>query len=207
MGASFTRRDGFFVGVAIGQASEFTAIAVAERTVPIIEDSEQQSVYEIGHLQRFTAATPYPEQVATIANIINALRARRYAPVLICDATGVGRPVVDLLRKAALRPKAVAITGGVSEGATGDMAYSIPKQNLVSMLDVILQAGRLKIAKELTEAEALLADLVSFKVSTVSDDIYEAAREDLALSASLAIWWAERHGHGPRKAHVDYMGR
>lgn len=212
MGDNFTSREGFFVGVDFGQARDFSAVTVAERTVEIVEDAAQPSVYEIGHLQRFKLGTPYPAQVETIAAILKSLPARRNAPVLIVDATGVGRPVVDLLRKAKMRPKAVTITGGAVEHSTGD-AHSIPKRNLVSTMQVLLQTGRLKVAKELPEAETLINELLNFqvKISASGHDSYEAAREsihdDLVLSASLAVWWAERHGHGAHKARVDWIGR
>jgi hypothetical protein len=213
MSDSYTRRDGFFLGVDPGQANDYAAITVAERTVDIVEDAEKPSAYAIRHLPRFKLGTPYLEQVGMIASIFKALPARRFPPVLIADATGVGRPVVDLLRKAGLRPKAVTITGGASEGSTGDMAYSIPKRNLVSTLQVVLQSGRLKIARGLTEAENLFAELLNFKVkiSASGHDSYEAWREsihdDLVLSASLAVWFGERHGHGARFTRVDWLSR
>ena len=212
MGDSYTCRDGFFVGVDLGQANDYTAVTIAERTVEIVEDVERPAAYEVRHLARFRLGTPYPEQVAMIGGLIKGLPARRFPPVLIADATGVGRPVVDLLRKAGLRPKAVTITGGAIEGTNGESGYTIPKRNLVSTLQVLLQCGRLKVAQELAEAENLISELMNFrvKISAAGHDSYEAAREsihdDLVLSASLAVWWGERHGHGARFARVEWIG-
>jgi hypothetical protein len=46
--------------------------------------------------------------------------------VLAVDATGVGKPVVDLLRERGLAPMAVTITGG--DTVTGDArARRVPK--------------------------------------------------------------------------------
>ena len=72
------------------------------------------------------------------------------------DATGVGAAVVDLLERARLgvRIVPVSITAGADahEGMAG--SWRVPKRDLVSVLQVLLQQGRLRVAQALAEAQA-----------------------------------------------------
>ena len=197
--SSFTTFVDFVVGVDLGQSNDFTAITILERIVDTVEDVERPARYEIRHLQRLKLGTSYPDVVAIVGRLLNSLPARRNPPTLIVDATGVGRPVVDLMRKSGLRPVAVSITGGAQENSNGNFAHSIPKRNLISALQIVFQSRRLKVARGLADAETLVTELLNFKVkiSLAGHDSYEAWREsihdDLVLSASLAVWWAERN--------------
>ena len=120
-----------------------------------------------------------------------------YRLSLAVDATGVGRPVVDLLRTAGLRPIAVTVTGGDTATNEGTN-WKIPKRELVTGVQVALQQGRLRIARALPEAETLIRELTNYKV-TISDtghDSYGAWREsdhdDLVFAVGLAVWSAGR---------------
>ena len=102
-----TRSDGrrplseFVVGVDLGQARDYTAIAVAE----LVGGGDQH----LRHLERLPLGTPYPAVVERIAALVRALPGDTD---LVIDATGVGRPVRDMMRDAGLDPVAVTITGG-----------------------------------------------------------------------------------------------
>src|SRR5687767_6312437 len=75
--------------------------------------------------------------------------------------------------------------------------WHVPKRDLVSNLQVLLQSERLKIAGDLPEAAALLRELRSFRVtiSTAGNDTYAAWREndhdDMVLAVALACWQGE----------------
>jgi len=69
---------------------------------------------------------------------------------------------------------------------------------------VLFQNERLKIAAGLSMADALVGELLNFKVKIdpkTAHDSYAAWREgdhdDLVLSVSLAAWWADRFGRFP----------
>ena len=66
----------------------------------------------MGHIERLRLGTTYPDVVAYVGTLLNGLPARPRPPALVVDATGVGKPVVDMLRAARLRPVAVTVTGG-----------------------------------------------------------------------------------------------
>ena len=197
--ASFRTAQRYVIGLDLGQANDSTALTVLKQIYVVVEGEERPHEYEIPHLQRFKLGTPYPAQVDSVCKIFRALPELKFPPILVVDATGVGRPVVDLLRKAGLTPIAVTISGGISETKSTNFRYSVPKRNLVSSLQVVFQTGRIRIAKSLPEAPTLVNELQNFKVkiSVSGHDTYEAWREcvhvDLVLSASLAVWFAERH--------------
>jgi hypothetical protein len=117
---------------------------------------------------------------------------------LAVDATGVGAPVVEMLRAAAAcEICAVTITGGEREHQTGH-GWSVPKQDLISGLQVLLERGGLKIAREMGEAGPLVREFMSMKstrgergrVRLGADGCGE--HDDLVIALALACWRAGR---------------
>ena len=126
------------------------------------------------------------------------------------DAGGPGRPVVDVLRKDGFEPVAVSITGGrrMSIRAGG---VTVPKPVLVQALQAAFTDGRLKVAKGLPLADALLDELAGFeeKITARGHDIYAAAsgeHDDLVLAVALAVWAAECAGIARTRAVVSAGG-
>lgn len=224
----------FYVGVDLGQAHDYTAITVIERVLTLrpIEPAtayeratvaagnppktEKVPMYRVGHLEHMERGTRYPEQVERIKERLEELRGavfhsgdRTYFDgqcTLIVDATGVGRPVVDMLRKQGLKPIAVTITGADSE-TKADGMHRVPKRNLVSALQVLLQNGRLKIQPSLHLADTLMKEMLAFKVKittsghdTYGNDWRENPHDDLVLATALAAWYPERHPKPDREA-------
>lgn len=97
--------------------------------------------------------------------------------------------------QAVLRP--VTITGGfaVTPDANG---FHVPKKELVSVLQVLLQQRRLQVARALPHAATLVRELETFrvKITTSANEQLEAWRQrdhdDLVLALGLAVWVAER---------------
>ena len=78
----------FYVGLDLGQRHDPTAIAVMEKTT---------SHMRVRHLERVPLGTPYPGVVERVREIVwNGQLVRNCA--LAVDGTGVGAPVVDMLR-------------------------------------------------------------------------------------------------------------
>jgi hypothetical protein len=202
--------EGFIVGVDLGQANDFTALCVLEKLRDVSSTIEQKgfeppavvtstkNIFHLRHLQRLKLGTGYPDIVGIVGTMLKALPPAKQAPALVTDATGVGRPVIDMMQKAGLRPIAVTITGGFDENRVASNDWRIPKRNLVSTLAVLLQSGRLKVAPDLAEGETFVSELSNFKVkiSAAGHDSYNAWREsihdDLVLSVALAAWFGER---------------
>jgi hypothetical protein len=194
------RAPRFILGLDLGQAQDFTAVAAAE-VIP-----SEPPAYHLRHLERLRLGTPYPVVVAHVKTLLTR-EPLRGCTDLVVDATGVGPPVVDLLRDAGLSPVAVTIHGGdtVSEEKGGDR-WRVPKRDLVATLQVLLQTGRLKVAEALPDAATLVRELLAYqvKLSDRGHDSYnarEGAHDDLVLAVALAVWWGER---GEEKLNVFF---
>jgi hypothetical protein len=192
----------FFVGLDLGQSQDYTAIVILEKVGMVdeggIPDYSRSATlyYHLRHIQRFQLGTPYPVVVEQVKDMMahDALKGQAY---LVVDATGVGAPVVDLLRQAGLFPVAIAITGGDSSRYEEGM-WRVPKRDLVSTLQVLLQSERLKVAKFLPEAVTLVNELLAFrvKITNLAHDVYgvwrEGVHDDLVLATAIACWYGER---------------
>src|SRR5439155_9551667 len=109
--SSATLMADFYLGLDLGQAADYTAIAVLERTPSPEERRPQRPDYALRYLERPPLGTTYPDIVVRVVELVNT-EPLRHRSALVVDQTGVGRPVVDLLIAAGLRPIAVTITGG-----------------------------------------------------------------------------------------------
>lgn len=189
----------FFVGLDLGQASDYTALAVLER---LAQPGKTEAYYHVRHLER-VRNVPYPDVVdKTLAMMRSPALAGTSA--LVVDQTGVGAPVVDLFRRAHARLNAVLIHGGDTQTSDGQ-TWRVPKRNLAGVLQVLFQSGRLKISKKLPLAGTLQAELMNFKVKidpVTAHDSYSAWREadhdDLVLAVALACWYAETAAPKPQ---------
>jgi hypothetical protein len=116
---------------------------------------------------------------------------------LVVDATGVGAPVVDMFKRAKVRPIAVTITWGFEVTRVSGREFRVPKRDLVSTLRLLLDDGRLHIAESLPDSSVLVDELLNFrlKISRGGHDTYEPWREgehdDLVLATALAVWYGE----------------
>lgn len=218
----------YIIGVDLGQANDYTAICVLQRdtretgrTVQRLAGSwegfttvtrpQTESTYQVRHLERLPLGTPYPEQVEKVSQIVTLVRQQQAVkaspwpsdpkprpPRLIVDQTGVGRPVVDMLRKAGHRTlTAVTITAGDTATREG-MEHRVPKRELVSVLQVLLQTDRLAVAAALPEAATLTQEMLAFKVTisktghdSYGNDWRENDHDDMVLAVALATWAGE----------------
>jgi hypothetical protein len=85
--------------------------------------------------------THYPKVVERVAAIMQSDIFKGHTVKLVVDMSGVGRPVVDMLREASLRPYAITITGGDTATLEKDGAR-VPKRELVTTLQAMLQQER-----------------------------------------------------------------
>jgi len=228
----------YLIGVDLGQANDYTAIAVLQRDTQPTGRTETrlttltptsygtrrapqtESTYQVRHLERLPLGTPYPQQVERVTQVLaqveqqlrewrlsNYYSEQPRSPRLVVDQTGVGRPVVDMLRSAGHRGlTAVSIHGGDSSSREG-RDWRVPKRELVSVLQVLLQTDRLAVAASLPHAQTLTKEMLAFKVtfSNTGHDSYgndwrENPHDDLVLAVALAAWAGERTGKPPSPA-------
>ena len=137
----------------------------------------------VRYLERLPLGTPYARVVLRMGEL---LRDPQMAGVsrLTVDATGVGAPVVEMLRGARLgvTVTAVTITGGAAAHGVGEN-WSVPKRDLMAGLVVLLEQGQLKIPRGLRESASLMRELSNW--GTVEHD-------DLVVALALACWRTKR---------------
>lgn len=185
----------YYIGLDLGQAQDFSAVALIERM-------GDPPIYRVLDLYRFPLGTSYPEIVDRISNSRTKLDIT--PNLLVVDGTGVGRPVVDLFKRAGLHLVPVVIHGG--DNYTYDVQARVPKRDLVGILQILLQSQRLKIAGCLREAEILVEELLNIrvKISDAGKDSYgvwrEGMHDDYVLALAIACWVSER-GILPRGLH------
>jgi hypothetical protein len=187
-----------FLGLDLGQVSDPSALVVLQS-----HDREPPRRYEGRYLSRWPLGTAYPDIARDTARV--AGRVAQQPGVrevwLAVDATGVGLPVVDMLRRERMpgvKLVPVMITGGLTENKAG-LTWHVPKRNLVGVTQTALQTGRLRVASALPEAAVLTEELRNFQMKIALDtghDSYGAWREgthdDLVLALACALWCGER---------------
>jgi hypothetical protein len=170
----------------IASVSDYTAAGV------ILASGDSPRRYHLAALDRWREK--YTVTVDKLANL-----ARRHSDaIIVIDATGVGRPVLDSLR-AALPARAVygiTITGGraVNRGQSpGDV--SVPKADIVGAVQVLLQNRRLTWPRELPLVRELQAEFAAFQMKTTPalHQIFGGvgSHDDLVLSLGLGVWIGE----------------
>ena len=208
----------FVIGVELGQVSDVTAIAVVDsQTLPFLRSEEihsrgwvsVQPVYQapdgsetrehppvnfaLRHLERIPAGVSYPEIVSRVESLHGQLR----TPAVILDGTGVGKAAVELFRRSNFNLSVFTLMAGdqmVQDGSS----YRIPKRDVISTTQVLLQTGRLKIARSLPHAALLARELFNFRFKVTSKgpedalDWREGPDDDLVLALAIAAWEAEQ---------------
>jgi len=188
----------YVIGLDLGQSSDYTALAVLERPAPPEPPARREKpIYSLRHLVRFALGTPYTTIVPEVAGLASSLR----GSPLVVDHTGVGRALVDLLRKAktggSIVPVTVTAGHAVTRNEDGD--WRVPKKELVTCLQLVLQGRRLKIATALPHADTLVEELQNFrvKVTASANEVFgtwrEGQHDDLVFAVVLACWWAEKN--------------
>ncbi len=192
----------FIIGVDLGQARDYTAICILERFEELTGEAAKGRWttavrYAMPHLERPPLGTSYPDIIERLKEMIAQLPAHKRLKIVV-DRTGVGRPVVDLMRKEKLSVIPVTITAGTSVTGGALVGYSVPKRELVSNLAILLQADRLKISNALLGAARLVEELQNFKmkITLAGNETYEAWREsdhdDLVIATAMACWYGEK---------------
>lgn len=192
-----TRGDTTYIlSLDLGQAADYSAIAGVERR-SFLEDDRVD--YHVPMLKRWQLKTPYTEIVADVQAMLQRPPLRDANPLLAVDQTGVGAAVVDMFKQAdlpaILRP--IHITAG-HDAHSVDGIWMVPKKDLVSAMQVVMQQQRLGIESGLKLADVLMRELQEFsvKVTAAGNEGYESWRtqshDDIVLALAMAVWLGEQ---------------
>ena len=110
----------------------------------------------------------------------------------IVDATGVGIPTIDFMRKEGLNPVGVWITGG-KQSNPADYGHTVPKVELVNTLQLAFNSGYITFAKGLDKdtMTQFVHEYKNFKMkpSGKMEAWKESDHDDLVMSLAINVWW------------------
>jgi hypothetical protein len=190
-----------FLGIDLGQSRDHTAVAAVAREQrnlgadPATYEPVVETAYSITGIRRLPLGLSYPAIISEIQQIRAKIPGRAE---MVVDATGVGAPVIDLLRErqeTAVVP-VIFTAGGVERYERG--AWRVPKKDLVHGLLITFEASALRIPKNHAHAALLIDELkkMSLKVTGNDHAAYESWREgdhdDMVFALALAVWRARR---------------
>lgn len=200
----------FFAGIDVGQVSDWTAIAILERRRSIIRHGIDLSQLEqakaevkaepvqldLVHLERIPLGTLYPEQVARIADLVRRPQVGGVRTYL--DMTGVGRPVLQMLRAAGVRDlQGISITAAKAAATRTPDGWNVGKAELVNAVQIEMQTGRLRFASRVEHVDKLVRELKEFRArinatGNTTFNAREGQHDDLVLALSYAVFGALR---------------
>src|SRR5262245_40254453 len=214
----------YVCGLDLGQAADYSALAIVEvgespETLSTTsDDTGGETIYAVRHLHRWPLGTSYRNIAADVAELVT--RRELDSPRLAIDATGCGRPVVEMIMSALgdvdggdlVECKPIIITSGAGASySANDRCFHVAKLLLVSALQACLSSSRLKIAPELPLAPVLVNELKTFKtrITPAGHEVFgnwrERDHDDLVLAVALALWLADRTGR-PCRVSPDASG-
>lgn len=203
----------YFVGIDFGMAVDHTAVSVLAYTETKVDDDIKVEK-QIQELRRLPLGIEYTTIVALCGNLLSKLPQNT---LVLADATGVGRPIIEMLYREIMRLGlktrliSVIITGGIKASYDGNTCR-LPKRELILSFVSALQKRELAISALLQHAPILIEEMRHFKMKTTAagNETYESWRErdhdDLVFSAALVAWGVEKFWTPliPRPIKVTY---
>ena len=198
----------YYIGVDVGQSQDYTAISIVERA-DIVSGPQDRITYQwprttvrtVRFLHRVPLGTSYTDIARLVASISAHPAIARRGNKLIVDGTGVGKPVIDLIRSCRsgqpMPPilHTVIITGGQTETRSGD-TQKVPRAELLGILETSLQNRALRISKHLSLADRLLEELNNLHRDPNNPSAEslrprtQSIHDDLVFATALAMWRA-----------------
>jgi len=217
----------YIVSVDLGQLDDYTSIVVAElftrqnawlwqidkpdlppminlkmpedfvfvNNVGTVRNPNVCARLHIRHIERFRGKS-YPD----VARHMYALMRRSplIGAKMLVDATGVGRPVLQMIREGRVQCSGITITGGRDESRhpTDYRDWLVPKRLLIQSVDALMHRDAIKIAPELSEATNLQYELNDFRSRIDPETGYESfsartsEHDDVVLALAQICWHA-----------------
>lgn len=159
----------YWLGVDLGQSNDFTSLVLLEdECLPVLENGQValgKRSLAVVMADRFRGVS-YDAAVSFIVRVRNAPEIR-HACKLTIDATGLGRPVSDMLDAVDCPHYACQMTSGQDWRRDGKY-INIGKTFLVENAAVMFTSGQLKWASDLDQKAQIEADLATFALHNTS---------------------------------------
>jgi hypothetical protein len=183
----------YIAGLDLGQQNDRTALVILDAEDPPAW-REEDRFYRARHIQRFETGRSYTDMVGDVEALLRQAPLRGQTS-LVVDATGVGRAVADLFSDIGRRCVSVTITGGQEANRNGN-EWTVPKAQLASTTQALLQTDRLRFSERVPTTGVLLDELKDFRVKITDGghakfEHREGKHDDLVLACALAAWYGE----------------
>jgi hypothetical protein len=197
-----------FFGLDLGRRQDHSALVILERAVVPLQRRDPVTWEELSclrfilrHAERLPLGLPYLQVVHRIHDLIHhttevlpgdfeVLPGHPINPhkTLAVDATGVGAPIVEILRQLDLRARLIPITITSGSNAAEDPfgGYRVPRRDLLTQLRILLERRMLAIPATVSHHHDLHEELINLR------DTPTPRRDDLALALALAAWTASK---------------
>ena len=210
----------FFVGLDLGQMRDHSALAVVERDEIFVGEMDHATYerprvrrFRVRYLERLALGTSYPTVVERVRQVVRQ-RPLMSRCTLVMDATGVGAPVLDLMRQANLGCGIVPVnlTGGDMVSQSGSL-WNVPKQVLISGLLVMLEKKELALSMRVASARVLHLELAGMEARVnrsgqLSFGTWrEGEHDDVVMATALACWrarWKSEGIWGTKPLGIEY---
>lgn len=213
----------YYLGVDFGSQQDYTALVLVKRNEVvkarqdvsgILRQEDVTTEYHLIFMERIELGTAYYLIIERIKSILRDEELRGET-IVIPDASGVGIPIVQMMRREGVGPIAPVTIHGGTATSRSEVGFNVPKRDLVSALVMVVQSKRMKIAADIKYRAQLVHEMQSFTIKTTQkgSDTYEALMEkdhdDLVMALAMAIWYAERALPAPEyepPEKIDLLG-
>jgi len=191
----------FCLSLDVGSERDHSVLTLLDRKTQYSRGPSGEEInlptYDLPFLERFKLRTPYEQIFNRTQEVMhNPLLSTKGCQLLI-DATGVGNPIVQMFRK--LGPIPIVISAGAVVNALSSGGYSVPKRDIVTSLQAVMQSRRIRIASGLEDIEQLKKEILGFKMRPPTSRGYiafesdtEATHDDIVMSLAVAVWYLEK---------------
>ena len=190
------------IGVDLGQARDFTAIAVVQQRQdykgwPNEDERIGSPYYKVLFLHRLPLGTDYTVAVDVVKRMAQDLKDKHKKPEIVIDFTGVGRPIYNMFQAVRIHPYGIGIHGGREESRDGRI-FNVPSRDLAAVLQVLYQQKRINVSNKLKDAQVLNDELLNFQVKINAETGHDSyshrsgKHDDYVLAVACACWLGEK---------------
>lgn len=185
----------YLAGLDLGKSNDFSALSITEKVITRYQGKVMSRI-GVNHLERWSLGTSYVDIAERVANYFEDPRLKIRGK-LIVDKTGVGQPVMDILKKFGLKSIGITITSGFEVHEDDLGGFNVPKRDLVSALVLMYQANLIKVSSALSLLGVFNTQLEHFRVKQnrrTGNEIFEAdsdlVHDDVVISVALPCWYS-----------------
>lgn len=199
--------DSFYnAGLDLGQSRDPAALVllaghryIATQRDPYTMNRPEVAVYTVAECRRFQLGMPY---TAIVREMVDFSRHPAFQGRLrlALDATGLGRPVRDMILASGIEGRVIPIT--IAAQSSKSDAGTVAKVDLIAGIETALESGVLFIPAALDNQNALIAEVCSLErhyTEAGNATIAAPGHDDLAIALALAIWSARLQPDGTGK--------